>query len=62
LTKKVLPAETEISNKESIKHHFHEWCQRNNIEVPEKTIQLLNDNTLTLPQRNYIWSVIEFID
>jgi hypothetical protein len=23
---------------------------------------LLNDNTLTLPQRNYIWSIIEFID
>jgi hypothetical protein len=62
LTKKVLPAETEISNKETITHHFHEWCLRNNIEVPENPLQLLNDKTLTLPQRNYIWSIIEFID
>jgi hypothetical protein len=62
LTKTALPAETEISNKETIKHHFHEWCLRNNIEVPEKVIQLLNDEALTLPQRNYIWNIIEFID
>jgi hypothetical protein len=62
MTNKILPAETEIANKDAIKHHFREWCLRNNIESLENPEQLLNDETLTSAQRNYIWSVIEFID
>lgn len=62
MSEKIIPAETEIANKEAIKHHFLEWCLRNNIEFPEHPEQLLNDERLTLVQRNYIWSVISFID
>ncbi len=51
-----------VSSRELIKRQFHEWCERHNLQIPDRPAELLNDETLTAAQRAYVWSVLEFLD
>lgn len=48
--------------KEHITSQFNEWCVRHNVQIPDRPVELLNDETLTAAQRAYICSIIEFLD
>lgn len=48
--------------KELIRGQFHEWCSRHSLQVPDRPAELLNDENLTAAQREYVWSVLEFLD
>jgi len=53
---------TRVSIKELIRDQFYEWCSRHSLQVPDRPAELLNDENLTAAQREYVWSVLEFLD
>jgi len=48
--------------KEDIRSEFYEWCMRHRLQIPERPEALLNDENLTAAQREYVWSILEFLD
>ncbi len=51
-----------VTFKERIRRQFDEWCVRHSFQVPDRPAELLNDENLTAEQREYVWSVLEFLD
>ena len=53
---------SQASFKELIKDQFEEWCVRNGLQIPDNPLELLNDEGLTAAQKQYVWSVLEFLN
>ena len=53
--------QSQNSLEELIKNQFAEWCLRNGLQVPDNPAELLNNETLTSDQKQYVWSVLELL-
>ena len=59
--KQAFSSSSQASLKGLIKDHFAEWCRRNGLQIPDNPSDLLNEEGLTAAQKQYVWSVLEFL-